>query len=427
MHKKEFRILFLVLCSLSLTLNAQKLINSPYSRFNLGSLESEGSFRSIGMGGTSTGMRQSNTIYFLNPASYSSLDTNSFVFDFGLDYAFNNLSDNTTKFSSDDINFHHMIIGFPIAKGFGFAAGVVPMSNGYYKIAETVTSTSPGYDANIGAYTTANAGTGGFNTYFLGTGLKLTKNFSAGINMTILSGQVIRTNELVFTDYYNVYNDNNTESIQLRGLNFDYGLQYSAKLKKNYFFNAGISVSASHNYHTNYNQLSYRYTAYGTRDTLTYITNDATKTLIPATLRLGISFGKVNKFTAGIDYTQTNWSKSKIPGAAGYVADSKSWKFGLEFIPDKYSNYSFLKRVEYRIGGHIGNDYLIVNTAQVKEFGASIGIGIPLPRSQSMTNLFFDYSKRYGTSGTNLHTEEYYSFGISLNLHDLWFMKRKFD
>ena len=59
-----------------------------------------------------------------------------------------------TKFSSDDINFHHLIIGFPLSKDWGLSAGVVPVSSGYYKITQTVTSTDPEYDPSIGEYVT---------------------------------------------------------------------------------------------------------------------------------------------------------------------------------------------------------------------------------------------------------------------------------
>jgi hypothetical protein len=44
-----------------------------------------------------------------------------------------------------------------------------------------------------------------------------------------------------------------------------------------------------------------------------------------------------------------------------------------------------------------------------------------------MTNFFFDYTKKYGPGNSNFHTEDYYSIGVSLNLYDNWFMKRKYD
>ena len=77
----------------------------------------------------------------------------------------------------------------------------------------------------------------------------------------------------------------------------------------------------------------------------------------------------------------TKWSESKIPGSAGYAADTKEIKFGAEYIPEKFSNYSFLKRLEYRIGAHMGDNYLIINGEQIKEYGASIGLGLPMRRT----------------------------------------------
>jgi hypothetical protein len=261
----------------------------------------------------------------------------------------------------------------------------------------------------------------------MGTGVKLNKHFSVGINMTVLSGQITRVNQLAFADYGNVFNDNSTEKIKLGGVNFDYGIQYTLDLKKNYFFNAGVSLTSPKYYNASFDKLTTRFTAYGNNDTINNISDYKSETFIPGTLRLGIAFGKKNKLTAGIDFTATNWSKSKIPGGDAYAADTKSLLVGLEYIPDKFSNYSFVKRLEYRIGGHIENNYLILDGKQVKELGATAGLGVPLRRSQSKANLFFDFTRRDGSSLSTPHTENYYTLGISLNLYDWWFIKRKYE
>ncbi|MCX6325991.1 MAG: hypothetical protein NT144_04990 [Bacteroidia bacterium] len=415
MRHKLIIVIFISLFSFTFSATGQKLVNSPYSRFNIGTLEPAGSFRSLGMGGIGTSMRDNSSIYFSNPASYSSLDTNSFIFDFGLDYSMNFLSDSVSDFSSDDMNFDHLMIGFPITKGWGVAAGIIPLSNGYYKMFESNES-----------YSSYHAGDGGFTNFFLGSGIKINKNFSAGVNMSFLFGQVNRINQFDFADYYNVFNNNSTEKLHLGGINFDYGIQYTASLKNDYFLNAGISLNSGKYYNSKFEHLTISYTAYGTSDTISYVA-DESSAFIPGTLRLGISFGKKNKFITGFDFVSTKWSKSKIPGTTGYAADTRSLLFGAEFIPDKFSNYSFLKRLEYRIGGHIEDNYLIINGEQVKEYGASIGIGIPMRRSLSKTNLFFDFTRKNGSAGSILHTENYYTMGISLNLYDFWFIKRKFD
>jgi hypothetical protein len=427
MRNKIIFITLISLFSFAHKATSQKLINSPYSRFNIGSMEPAGSFRSLGMGGIGTSLRDNSSIYFSNPASYSSLDTNSFIFDFGLDYSKSILSDGVSTFASDDMNFDHLLIGFPIAKGWGAAAGIVPISNGYYKISESVLKGTPKYDELVGEYTSYHAGNGGFTNFFLGSGININKNFSAGINMTVLFGQINRLNQFNFADYYYVYNNSSTEKLQLGGINFDYGIQYTGSLKNDYFINGGISLTSGKYYNSKYEHLALRYTAYGSKDTISYISDDLTSAYIPGTLRLGISFGKKNKFTTGVDFISTKWSKSKIPGAKGYAADTRSLLFGAEYIPDKFSNFSFLKRLEYRIGGHIEDNYLIVNGEQIKEYGANFGIGLPMRRTFSKTNLFFDFTRKTGSIVNNLHNENYYTMGISLNLYDFWFIKRKYD
>src|SRR5664279_5128313 len=142
MQNKLIFIIFVSLFSVCYTASGQKNIDSPYSRFNLGSLQPEGPFRSLGMGGVGTAMRNNSAISYTNPASYSSLDTLSFVFDIGMDYGRNSISNGGSTYSSSDLNFNHLIMGFPLSKRWGFAVGIVPWSSGYYKISDEVTSVS---------------------------------------------------------------------------------------------------------------------------------------------------------------------------------------------------------------------------------------------------------------------------------------------
>ena len=423
-NKTIFLLIFLF--TLTFVLNGQKQVNSPYSRFNLGAMEPTGPFRSIGMGGIGVSLRDNSSIFFVNPASYSSLDTNSFIFDFGIDYSYNTISDSSASYSSDDMNFDHLIIGFPITKGWGFATGVFPVSSGYYRLTDEVLESDADYNPAVGTYRTNHMGEGSFNKFFMGTGVKLNKNFSAGVNMTLLFGQIRRTNQFVFDDLLNVFHNSSSENLQLGGINFDYGIQYTTSLKNKYFINAGISFTTKKYYNTDYDHYIYKYTAYGIRDTISFTTEKGSS-LIPGTIRAGVAIGQINKFTAGLDFVATQWSNSTIPGSAGYLADTKTLLFGIEYTPDKFSNFSFLKRVDYRLGGHAGNNYLMFDGEHVNEIGASFGLGIPMTKTKSKTNLFFDYTRKYGSSGGNLPSENYYTLGISLNLYDFWFIKRKYD
>jgi hypothetical protein len=426
MRNRQVTLLLFSLIAFSFTVSGQKMINSPFSRFNLGSLEPAGSFRSIGMGGTGTAIRDNNSIYFSNPASYSSLDTNSFVFDFGIDYGINVLKAGTEKHLSEDLNFDHLLMGFPIAKGFGIATGIVSVSDGYYRISDEVVKGDPDYDPLTGEYTSYHAGDGGFTNFFIGSGLNITKNISAGANISFLFGNIARSNEFIFSDYYNVFHNTITENLRLTGINFSYGIQYNANVFKNYFLTAGASMSTGNHYKSQWETLTTRFNAYNTTDTVSHISDNSTKTYLPGTFRLGLSFGKKNKFTTALDYVYTKWSEAKIKGAEGYLADTRSILFGAEYIPDKFSNYSYIKRMEYRLGGHIEDNYLIINGEQIKEYGLSFGIGLPMPRSISKTNFFFDFTRKSG-GGSLVHTENYYTMGVSLNFYDFWFLKPKYD
>lgn len=80
--KKTITASLLLLSSLGL--HAQSGTNSPYSQYGLGELsEQSGSF-SRGMNGLAYGLRLNNQVNALNPASYSALDSLSFIFDAGV-------------------------------------------------------------------------------------------------------------------------------------------------------------------------------------------------------------------------------------------------------------------------------------------------------------------------------------------------------
>jgi hypothetical protein len=431
MRNKLTAISFILLFTFAFNAKGQKLINSPYSRFNIGTLDQSGSFRSLSMGGTGVAMRDNSSIYFVNPASYSSIDTTSFIFDFGMDYSVIDLFDGKSdRYRSDDMNFNHIMIGFPIAKGWGVAAGLIPYSNGYYNLSDTLNRQL------IGEIYSAHKGGGGFSSFFVGTGVNISKNFAIGVNLTVLFGQIDRVNQFQFTDYANTFNEYNSEKLKINGINLDYGVQYTTPLKKDYFITAGISFTAAKNYRSDREIIDERYALYASSayspDTLEY-SNTSSKgsaiyeTKLPATIRLGVAVGKAEKFVSGIDFVYTNWANAKIHGSKENFTNLKSLRWGIEYIPDKYSNTSYLSRIEYRLGAHISNNYLLLNGVNIKEYGASCGLGLRMRNSLSKTNIYFDFTRKNGNVARGMHDENFYTVGISLNLYDFWFIKRKYD
>mgnify|MGYP006280047015 CR=1 FL=1 len=431
MHR-YLKIILVLLFSLPLLpVSGQKMINSPYSRFGPGIIEQQGSLKSRSMGGAGIALRDPSSINYLNPASFSSVDTNSFVFDFGMEYQANFLSEGDNSYYSDDINFHHLSMAFPITKWMGFATGIVPYSNGYYNMVQNIEEGDALYDPLIGDYRNTHEGSGSYNNFFAGVGFSPLKNLSLGINFTYLFGNIERDNIYLFTSDNNQFNNISSEKIRVYGFNFDYGVQYSLELKNDYFASMGLSYSVKQSYKSEYEKTFARYAPYQDTgysvDTLTHVSDDNARVELPEEMGLGIAFGKKDLFMLTADYTQSKWNDISFAGYGQYLVNSSSVKLGAEFIPDKDANYNYFNRVEYRIGGHVSESHLMVNGEQLKEFGITFGAGFPMNRSKSKINLHIEYLNRAGSSDSGLHNENCLTVGISLNLYDYWFMKQKYN
>lgn len=407
----------IVTSTIPVSLQAQRYFNSPLSRFNLGTFEKSGSFRSLGMGGTGMAIRTNDNLYSANPASYSALDTNSFVFDFAVDYSILSLSDNDRSYKSDDIGFNHLTMGFPVAKNFGVALGIEPYSNSYYNL-----SKNDEFGSSVDHH-----GNGGLTKIFIGTGAELFEGLSLGLNMNILYGEITRENYYLYKDS-RVNNILSSEYLFLKGLVFDAGIQYGMEFENGYFFNIGAGTTFGNDLKSNY---SIRAETYNTAitNTLYHFSDDSTKAVLPNSLNAGISFGIADKLVLAADYLYSAWSGAKIYGAEDCLADSRSLRFGVEYIPDKYSYSSLVDRFEYRLGFHIDNNYLKIGSGQVKDYGITGGIGIPMRRSYSKVNLFIDYSRKSVPSGSSVtHLEDCLTFGISMNIYEnYWFVKTRFE
>ena len=93
--KKIFAAMSIAL--LATTAFAQSGTNSPYSMYGIGVLSDQGNSFNRGMNGVGLGFRPHDQINYLNPASYSAVDSLSFIFDAGL-----SLQMTCWAFSSDD-------------------------------------------------------------------------------------------------------------------------------------------------------------------------------------------------------------------------------------------------------------------------------------------------------------------------------------
>ena len=286
----------IILFSISPLLFGQKLVNSPYGRFGPGTLEPQGSFKTLSMGRAGTALGDPLTINYSNPASYSKVDTNSFVFDFGLDYRFMILEDGAGSDYSEDINFRHFAIAFPIGKRIGFATGILPFSSGYYNISSTTRLGDVNFDPLIGETEERHYGSGGYNNFFWGLGSSPVKNLSIGANMTFLLGEIKRENIYLFLDDNNHYNSLFKEEAKVAGFNFNLGAQYTINLENDLYTTAGLTFTSSKKYKAETTNIISRYSIFTgsdlTVDTLIFDENLNNSITLPQSVSFGLAFGK---------------------------------------------------------------------------------------------------------------------------------------
>ncbi len=418
---------FVLICLFALLATgaaAQKKVYSPFARYGIGNLEQQGTFRSRAMGGISSGLRDNLTLNYLTPASYSSIDTASFLFDFGLDYGVTRLDEGDMTYYSRDLTFSHIMLGFPVMKGLGVAAAIVPYSNAYYNIGGE--TSSGGVAGELYEY---HNGTGGYQKVLLGAGYSPFSYISAGVNMFVIFGDVMRLNDFIFTSDNNYFNTRKQSTVSMNGIGVEASMQLMVPLPDKWYVNAGFNFTPSFNLKTSTEEIIFRYSNYRTSllssDTLYQVSGSPTSRL-PASIRAGLAVGKSDKFTAGADIVYSKWTKASLPDTYGTYRDAISLHAGAEYIPDKFSNYSFFDRIEYRIGCRYGESYTLFEDDRINEYGITFGAGIPMRRSRSRISLFVDMSGRGGPAD-DMVRETRITVGASLNLFDYWFLKAKYD
>jgi len=417
----------ILLCAIPVT--AQVNTGSPYSRFGLGELSKPGFAYNLALGGTGIGLRTNNQINYMNPASYSAIDTMSFLFDFGLQGSQTTYIQNSLESEMINYNIHHIAVGFGITKNWKASIGVVPYSSVGYNIVRTELLA----DALFLNYNYM--GNGGLNRFFIGNSVRFFNHFSLGLNLGYIFGNLNYTNSIDFPATSNAANTVNETSLNIRDMIYDFGFQYHNTFGDKFF----VTLGAVYNNETKLKTLqTIVQTSYfpGTKPNLDSIIIDPAfainsdslhgETLFPRNMGIGVSFGIKNKLMFAGDFSSQDWSKSLIPGKNDSLVNSNSINFGLEYTPNDQALRGYYNRIHYRFGGYYSNTYLRIREEQLQDYGMSFGVGLPFRNTKSSFNLGFIVGQR-GTTKNNLIKESYGMVNFGLTFHDFWFFKRKFD
>ena len=377
------------------------------------------------MGGIGIGLRNNFQINSGNPASYTAIDSLSFLMEFGVNSKHTRYETESAKNGSNDVNFDYLAFSFPIKKWWATSFGLLPFSQKGYNI------TTTGTNNNVTSSTSFN-GTGALSKFFIGSAFNITKNISLGVNTWFMFGTLIDQSYTYFPNDADAYDYLNSENLYIHNFGVTTGIQYHFQTKNKNTVTIGAVFEPKQNLSMDYTIHEERALFRGSStqsaivDTLTHVVSNDQKFILPMSYGAGFSYAIKNKIIFGADYFHQQWSKTNLPTTQQYVTNKSRYSAGLEWTPDENSITSYWDRTKYRGGAFYEKSYLVINGEQLNSYGLTFGLGLPFPRSRSTFNLSAELG-RMGSKENNLLQESYVKFTLHFLIYDRWFMKRKFD
>lgn len=417
-------ISFLIFTQLPLW--AQNNTNSPYTRFGYGELADRSFGAGRAMGGVGYGLRSSKQINPLNPASYSCMDSLTFLFDFGASGQVSWFYDGTNKQRQMNGNVEYIAMQFPITRRLAMSIGLLPYSYVGYDFGESRTEGGLSWGESF-------SGEGGLSDAYLGLSYDIwKKRLSIGVNAGFLFGNITHSRNLIFPSSTGADDVYRNQRYEIRDLKLDFGIQYTHPLSKTEHVTVGFVYSPGKKLNTTV----YDTQLVGSSATSGYTRNDTIKNYrfdMPNSYGSGISYVKENRLTLAADFLYEDWANAYFDNEKGQFKNRTRVAAGAEFIP-RYDNRNYLGRIRYRAGFHYSNSYLRVSRSEengykghgYNEYGASVGFGLPLIDNRSLVNLSFEYVKIRPELRTMID-EQYFRFTVNYTFNELWFFKRKVD
>jgi hypothetical protein len=412
MLKRKRVVAVSILVIIPLTILAQNNTNSPYTRYGYGELADRSFGAGRAMGGLGYGMRSNKQINPLNPASYSSIDSLTFIFDFGVAGQLSWFTDGTNKDKHLNGNLEYAAMEFPVHPRIAFSAGILPYSYVGYDFGSTQTSAEGIY------YTERFTGSGGLNEVYAGLSIDIwKKRLSVGANASYLFGRITH-NRLLTLEMTTTNQTIRNQILQVNDIKLNVGVQYTQQFSADEHFTLGFAFSPAKTLNTTSSEIIANGSSMDTLQVMNQVFD------LPNSFGTGISYVKQNKLTLAADFLYETWAQARF-------FDRNEFKnrirvaAGAEYIPN-YQNRGFFSRVRYRAGLRYSNSYLQINSKSYNEYGASIGLGLPLVDNRSVLNVSFEYVKIKPETRL-LIDEQYFRFTVNYTFNERWFLKFKVD
>lgn len=413
-------LLVLLLTILSGATVAQNNTNSPYTRYGYGQLADQGSGNSKAMGGIAYGLRDKYQVNFANPASYTAIDSLTFLFDGGVSLQNTNFSDGKVKRNAKNSSFDYITMQFRASKWAAISLGLLPYSNVGYNMGEYRENTTIPTSSSIVTY----SGEGGLHQLYLGAGFKIIKNLSIGANFSYLWGDITRTTSETFPSDRNIFPVTIQSNVAVKSYKLDFGAQYTHQFGKKHTATLGVVFSPGHDLDND----AYEIRQTGNNTTgATSISRDTIVTCgIPTTFGAGVTYVYDDRLTVGADVMFQNWKEVTYMNKDDAFCNRGKISLGAEFLPNPVGR-SYFAHVKYRLGAYYSKPYYKIGGVRAaNEYGVTAGFGLPIPRTRSVLSLSAQYVRTQGTESVFLN-ENTLRICVGVTFNERWFFKRKVD
>lgn len=399
---------------------AQNNTNSPYTRYGYGQLADQGPANSKAMGGVAYALRDKYHVNFANPASYSAVDSLTFIFDGGVSLQKTNFSNGTIKLNANNSSFDYITMQFRAARWAGISLGLLPYSNVGYQLGANMEDTEYPDNASAVIY----SGEGGLHQLYMGAGFKIYKNLSVGANISYLWGDITRSVSESFPSNSAILPLTRQTNVSITSYKVDFGAQYTHRFGKKHEATVGIVFSPGHDLH---NKTTVNDTKGNTTTGYTVSTRDSVATFgIPTTLGVGVAYTYDGRLTVSADALWQNWEDVSYMNSKSAFCKRGKVAVGAEYLPNPMGR-SYVAHVKYRVGAFYSKPYYKVQGERgADEYGVTAGFGLPIPRTRSYLSLSAQYVRTEGKREGFLN-ENTFRLCVGLTFNERWFFKRKVD
>ncbi|GIM61864.1 membrane protein [Capnocytophaga canis] len=427
MNNKTIAFIFALVTTIS-GVYAQQTIESPYSYYGIGTLNTDGSIEESLMGGIGV-YADSTRVNMQNPATLAKLKFTAFSA--GLSFDTKKIASNQTSVKSKETYANYVSLGFPIAEKLGFSIGLRPYSSVGYRLLSTQTTNGVIRKNEF-------EGIGNVNQMFASVGYTVYKGLRVGASFKFNFGKTEMTDNLAISDVQYVTREY-SQSV-LRGFSTNLGLFYDGKFDNKLGYSLSLAYTPESKL-TSKNERTISTMGYmggSQNNNLNVIDSQSidllnlglkeTKLTLPTQIDFGVGVGEFRRWFVGIDYTYSNMKRFSNPflttTQVGYE-DAYKLSIGGFYLPQFNSISSYWKRVTYRAGLRFENTGIVLKNESINDFGISFGVSLPV-RGFSNITTGFEYGRK-GTLNQNLIKENYFNLKIGFTLNDKWFQKTKYQ